>query len=192
VVVFTSDNGGLSTSEGSPTSNAPLRGGKGWLYEGGIREPLIVRMPGVTRSGGVCDTPVTSPDYFPTLLELARLPARPRQHPDGVSFVPLLKGRSLRRGPVFWHYPHYGNQGGAPGGAVRDGDWKLIEWHEDDSVELFNLKNDVSEQINLAPTMPKKAGELRKKLHAWRRGVGALMPTPNPVAQRQPAAKTKN
>jgi arylsulfatase A-like enzyme len=177
VVVFTSDNGGLSTSEGHPTSNLPLRAGKGWLYEGGVRVPLIVRAPGLARPGSVCDTPVTSPDFFPTLLALAGLPARPGQHLDGVSFVPSLKGDSLRRGPVFWHYPHYGNQGGAPGGAVRDGDWKLIEWYEDQSIELFNLKEDLGEQSNLATRRPDKVKELRAKLDAWRRDVGARMPT---------------
>ena len=127
VVVFMSDNGGLSTAEGHPTCNLPLRGGKGWLYEGGIREPMIIRAPGVTKAGSTCDTPVTSTDFYPTLLELAGLPLRPQQQVDGMSLVPLLKGDSLARGPLFWHYPHYGNQGGAPGGVVRDGDWKLID-----------------------------------------------------------------
>jgi arylsulfatase A-like enzyme len=183
VVVFTSDNGGLSTSEGHPTSNLPLRAGKGWLYEGGIREPLIVRAPGVTRPGSVCDTPVTSPDFYPTLLELAGLSPLPNQHVDGVSFVPLLRGADLSRGPIFWHYPHYGNQGGAPGGAVREGDWKLIEWYEDGRLELFDLRRDLSEQRNLASEQPAKARQLQVKLQAWRKAVGARMPAPNPHPQ---------
>ncbi len=181
VVVFMSDNGGLSTSEGHPTSNLPLRAGKGWLYEGGIREPWIVRAPGVTRPGSICDTPVISTDFFPTLLDLAGLPPEPAAHRDGVSLLPLLKGGRLARGPLFWHYPHYGNQGGAPGGAVRDGDWKLVEWYEDGRLELFNLREDLGEAANLAAREPEKVRSLHAKLKAWRAEVGALMPTPNPA-----------
>jgi len=180
IIVFTSDNGGLSTSEGHPTSNLPFRAGKGWLYEGGIREPWIMVVPGVTRPGAVCDTPVTSTDFFPTLLELAGLPLRPECHRDGISLVPLLRGQTLDRGPVFWHYPHYGNQGGAPSGAVRDGDWKLIEWYEDASVELYNLRQDPGEHRNLAAREPARVNALREKLRAWRADVGARMPAPNP------------
>ena len=179
IVIFTSDNGGLSTAEGHPTSNLPLRGGKGWLYEGGIREPMIFRVPGVTKPGSVCETPVMSTDFYPTLLELAGLPLRPQQHVDGMSLVPLLKGDALARGPLFWHYPHYGNQGGAPGGVVRDGDWKLIEWYEG-SVELYNLTNDLGETNNLAAKNPAKLKELQAKLAAWRKEVSAILPTANP------------
>ncbi len=181
VVVFTSDNGGLSTSEGHPTSNLPLRGGKGWPYEGGIRTPWIIRAPGVAKPGSVCETPVITTDLYPTLLELAGLPQAPEQHRDGESLVPLLKGSDLPRvAPLFWHYPHYGNQGGAPCGAVRDGDWKLIEWYEDGSLELFNRANDRSEQNNLITENPAKARELHARLVAWRADVQAVMPTPNP------------
>jgi arylsulfatase A-like enzyme len=127
-VFFMSDNGGLSTSEGSPTCNLPLRGGKGWLYEGGIREPLLVRWPGVTAPGATCDVPVVSTDFYPTMLAMAGLPLRPQQHLDGRSLVPLLEGKKeLDREAIYWHYPHYGNQGGFPGGAIRMGDWLLIE-----------------------------------------------------------------
>ena len=191
IVVFMSDNGGLATAEGHPTSNLPLRGGKGWPYEGGIREPWFISAPGVTRPGSVCDTPVTSTDFYPTLLELGRLSLNPRQHCDGVSLLPLLRGGKLQRGPLFWHYPHYGNQGGAPCGAVRDGDWKLIEWYEDSEVELFNLSDDPGEQRDLAPTNPDKARELQAKLAAWRRSVKALMPTPNPDFSGKPATPPK-
>ena len=186
IVVFMSDNGGLSTSEGHPTSNLPFRAGKGWLYEGGIREPWIIRAPGVTSPGSLCDTPVTSTDFYPTLLELAGLPLQRRQQTDGVSLVPLLKGGELARGPLFWHYPHYGNQGGAPGGAVRDGDWKLIEWYEDGSLELFNLRDDPGEKNNLADANPEKVKALRARLAAWRTDVKAVMPSRNPAF---PAAK---
>lgn len=180
IVVFTSDNGGLSTSEGSPTSNTPLRGGKGWPYEGGVREPLIVAAPGVAKAGSVSATPVTSPDFYPTLLELAGLPVQPKQHQDGVSFAKSLRGEKQARGPIYWHYPHYGNQGGAPCAAVRDGDWKLIEWYEDGSVELFNLAKDLSEKNNLSTSEPARTKALLEKLRAWRKEVGAKMPTPNP------------
>ncbi len=180
VVIFMSDNGGLSTSEGSPTSNLPLRAGKGWMYEGGIREPMIIRAPGLTQAGSVCDEPVVSTDFYPTMLELAHLPLRPEQHRDGVSLVPLLQGRRMTRGPIFWHYPHYGNQGGAPTGAVRDGNWKLIEWYEDGRLELFDLSRDIGEKYNVARLYPEKTKELAAKLKAWRRETGAKMPTPNP------------
>jgi arylsulfatase A-like enzyme len=182
LVVFTSDNGGLSTSEGHPTSNLPLRGGKGWLYEGGIREPMIVRWPGVTKAGLVLDTIVTSPDFYPSILEATGIPDAADHRSDGLSFVPLLrqgeKADAPSRGPVFWHYPHYGNQGGAPGGAVRDGDWKLIEWYGGGPLELYNLKDDPSEARNLAEEHPEKRDALAKELTAWRTEVGAKMPTP--------------
>lgn len=189
IVVFMSDNGGLSTAEGHPTSNLPLRAGKGWLYEGGIREPWIIRAPGVTKPGSTCDTPVTSTDFYPTLLELVGLPLLPQQHVDGVSLVPLLKGDPLARGPLFWHYPRYGNQGGAPGAAVRDGDWKLIEWYEDRDPELFNLRNDLEESHNVTAANPAKVKELQAKLAAWRADVGAVLPTPNPNYDPNPKPK---
>ena len=181
IVVFMSDNGGLATAEGLPTSNLPLRGGKGWPYEGGIREPMIIVAPGIAKPGSVCEVPVISTDFYPTLLQFAGLPLKPEQHRDGVSFAPLLKGEPMQRGkPLFWHYPHYGNQGGAPYGAVREGDWKLINWYEDDSKELYNLREDIGEKHNLTGTHPEIVKELREKLIAWRKEVGAIMPTPNP------------
>ena len=181
IVIFTSDNGGLSTSEGAPTSNAPLRAGKGWLYEGGIREPLLIKWPGVIARGALCDTPVISPDFYPTILEMAGLPLRPQQRRDGLSLMPLLKQTgSLPARPQFWHYPHYGNQGGSPGGAIRLGDWKLIEFFEDMRVELYNLKNDIGEQSNLAASSPERVKELRDQLHAIRQETGGLMPVANP------------
>jgi len=182
VVVFMSDNGGLSTSEGHPTCNMPLRAGKGWLYEGGIREPMIVRWPGTTKPGSLCHEPVTSTDFYPTMLEMADLPAKPRQHCDGMSLAGLLKkpDAKLKPRPLFWHYPHYGNQGGSPGGAVRMGRWKLIEFYEDDHVELYDLAKDIGENKNLAAKMPEKAAELREMLDDWRKSLNAAMPTPNP------------
>jgi arylsulfatase A-like enzyme len=181
VVIFMSDNGGLSTAEGWPTSNVPLRAGKGWLYEGGIREPMIIKWPGVVKPQSTCSEPVTSTDFYPTMLEMAGLPLKPKQHIDGVSLVPLLKGKEkLRREAIFWHYPHYGNQGGSPGGAVRAGDYKLIEFYEDSRAELYNLKADISEKKNLSGKMPDKAAKLHKILQTWRKDVNAQMPTLNP------------
>jgi arylsulfatase A-like enzyme len=179
VVIFMSDNGGLSTSEGHPTSNLPLRAGKGWLYEGGIREPLIIRWPGVVKPGTQCDVPVTSTDFYPTMLEMAGLPWRSEQHVDGVSLMPLLMGRgSLPPRSLYWHYPHYGNQGGSPGAAIRDGDYKLIEFFEDSRLELYDLRTDIGETRNLAAGMPEKVQILADKLHAWQRDVGARFPKP--------------
>ncbi len=176
VVVFTSDNGGLATSEGHPTSNLPYRAGKGWPYEGGIRVPWIVRAPGVTKAGSTCPTPVSSIDFLPTILDLAGV-AAPAGPIDGRSLVPLLEGSRLDRGPLFWHYPHYGNQGGAPCAAVRDGDWKLIAWYEGGPPELYNLRDDPGERADLAASNPVIRDELARRLDAWRESVGARMPT---------------
>ena len=165
IVVFFSDNGGLSTSEGHPTSNLPLRGGKGWLYEGGIRVPCIVNWPGQGRSGSVVDEPIISTDFYPTILEMAGLPARPGQHQDGVSLAPLVAGNeTFNREAIYWHFPHYSNHGmQSPGGAIRQGDYKLLEYFENDTVQLFDLKNDIGEQRDLAQTCPAKVAELRAK-----------------------------
>ncbi|MGY8768273.1 MAG: sulfatase [Pirellulales bacterium] len=173
VVFFMSDNGGLSTSEGSPTSNLPLRGGKGWLYEGGIREPWIIHWPGVTKPGSVEDTPVISNDFFPTILDIAGIPVKSGQV-DGVSLVSLLKqSSSLSDRLLYWHYPHYSNQGGIPGGAVRDGDWKLIERYEDGSVNLYNLKEDIGERNDVAAKHTDRANRMRTQLHNWYKEVDA-------------------
>lgn len=180
LVIFTSDNGGLSTSEGWPTSNLPLRGGKGWMYEGGIREPLLARWPAVIKPGAVIDAPVSSPDFFPTLLEVAGAKPLPGQVLDGVSLMPLFRGGSLPDRPLFWHYPHYGNQGGAPSAAIRRDGWKLIEWLEDGRVELFHIAADLGEQTDLAAREPKRVAELQAELHDWQKRVGARFTTPNP------------
>ena len=182
VVIFMSDNGGLSTvPREAPTSNLPLRAGKGWLYEGGIREPMIIKWQGVVRRGSVCREPVTSTDFYPTMLEMAGLPLMPEQHVDGVSLMPLLKNEGkLKRKAIYWHYPHYHGSGNRPSGAVRAGDYKLIEWYEDNSVELYNLRNDMGEKHDLAKEMPEKAAELRRMLHQWRRQMKAKMPALGP------------
>jgi len=181
VIFFMSDNGGLSTAEGWPTANLPLRAGKGWLYEGGLREPLIIRWPGVARPGTVCDTPVVSDDFYPTILAMAGLPLRPQQHQDGTSLVPLLRdGAAPPRDALCWHYPHYSNQGGTPGSAIREGDWKLIEFFDSGRAELYNLRDDLGEKNDLAAKMPDRVAALRRRLAEWRDRVGAQVPAPNP------------
>jgi arylsulfatase A-like enzyme len=183
VVIFTSDNGGLSVKEGPntpATSNAPLRAGKGYLYEGGIREPLLVRWPGATKAGSTCDVPVCSIDFYPTILEAAGA-KRGGGAVDGVSLVPLLRqAGEPRRDALYWHYPHYSNQGGKPGGAVRQGRYKLIESYEDGNLELYDLREDVGEANDLARKLPEKTRELHRLLREWRTAVGAQMPAPNP------------
>jgi arylsulfatase A-like enzyme len=183
LIVFTSDNGGLATAEGSPTSNLPLRAGKGWLYEGGIRVPTIIRWPGVTTPGSTSPEPVISNDYYPTFLEAANQSSPPDASIDGISLVPLLRGERIQRRPIYWHYPHYGNQGGLPGSAVRDGRWKLIEWHEDGATELYDLQADPSETQNVAERHPDMTARMRASLASWRADVGAKMPTPHPAFQ---------
>ncbi len=176
VVFFLSDNGGAS----EVTSNAPLRAGKCFLFEGGIRVPLIVSWPGMVEAGSVSHVPVTSTDFYPTILELAGIPLMPEQHLDGISFVRLLHGEtSLGRKDLFWHYPHY-EGGWEPSSAIRSGDWKLIDFYEEARVELYNLKNDVGEYHDLAETYPDLTHSLRQKLHAWREEVNANNPSPNP------------
>ncbi len=178
-IIFISDNGGLSTAEGSPPSNIPLRAGKGWLYEGGIREPMIIKWPNVTHPGSVCHEPVISTDFYPTMLEMAGLPLKPVQHVDGLSLVALLKQKaSLPRKALYWHYPHFHGGGGKPSGSVRAGDYKLIEFFEDNHVELYNLNNDLSENNEISAENPQKVEELRNMLHEWRKEVNAITPTP--------------
>ncbi|PHS11200.1 MAG: hypothetical protein COA78_10200 [Blastopirellula sp.] len=196
LVIFFSDNGGMSGANvGNPnriipnnkldvafaTSNLPLRGAKGWLYEGGVRVPMIVKWPGLAKQPAECDVPVISTDFYPSILEMAGLPALPQQHADGVSFTAALQDKPFTRKPIYWHFPHYSNHGmQPPSGAVRAGDYKLIEYFENNTVQLFNLKNDIGEQTDLAATEPAKADELRTLLHQWRTEVGAKMNVSNP------------
>jgi arylsulfatase A len=182
IVIFTSDNGGnLGGGRQRITSNAPLRLGKGSAYEGGVRVPLVVRWPGVTRAGSTCDVPVISVDLYPTLLSAAGIAPQSTQVLDGESLVPLLKeAGELKRDAIYWHYPHYHPGSATPYGAVRQGDYKLIEFYEDGHLELYNLKDDLSESHDLASRQPQRAADMRRKLDDWRRQVAAQMPTPNP------------
>jgi arylsulfatase A-like enzyme len=194
VVFFFSDNGGYANA----TSMEPLRGSKGMLYEGGIRVPMIVRWPGVTRPGGVCDMPVIGIDFYPTMLEMAGAPQPPGQVLDGLSIVPLLRGeKTLNRKAIFWHFPAYLEPYNdkqwpwrtTPAGAVRQGDFKLIEFFEDGKIELYNLKSDLGEKNNLADMMPDKARELLQTLIEWRKSVDAPVPTEK-NQDYDPAART--
>ncbi|MFH1762978.1 MAG: sulfatase [Gemmatimonadota bacterium] len=184
VVLFMSDNGGLSTLAGErtgPTANAPLRAGKGWLYEGGIRVPMIIRWPGRVEAGVECPVPVQSTDFFPTMLEMAGAAAVAAGPLDGSSLVPLLTGSGdLRRDAIFWHFPHYHGSGNRPSGAIRMGRWKLLEWFEDGAVELYDLEADPGEHEDRAGVEPVRVRELLGRLQAWRRDVGANMPREDP------------
>jgi len=195
IVVFFSDNGGLEKS----AKQTPLRSGKANLYEGGIRVPLIVRWPGVVKVGSTCDEPVISVDFFPTILDILSLRNTTRNQLDGVSILPLLRQTGgLGRQAIYWHYPHYHSAGLGPSGAVRAGDYKLIEWFDKticgagDEFELYDLRRDIGEQKNLAKELPQKVGELSKALADWRRRVGAQMMTPNPGYDPDKAKKSKS
>lgn len=186
IVIFTSDNGGLATlpvtRNAPPTSNRPLRSGKGWPYEGGIRVPLAVRWPGEVEPGSTSEEPVSSIDFFPTILELADLDSQPDDSVDGMSLMPLLRqdASTLDREALYWHYPHYHGSDAPPSGAIRQGDYKLIEFFADPRVELYDLQSDPGEEEDVAPQQPERAIRLQRKLARWRRAVDAQMPAPNP------------
>lgn len=183
IICFTGDNGGVSSGDSYSSSELPYRGGKGRQWEGGIRVPFYIRAPGITQPGGTCATPVIHTDFYPTLLELAGLPLRPQQHVDGVSLLPLLKGGKIAPRPLFWHYPHYGNQGGEPSSIIRDGDWKLIHYWEDNRNELYHLPEDVGEQHDLAKPEAARTAQLWSELQVWLQETGAKLPQPNPDYQ---------
>ena len=201
IIIFTSDNGGMSASNqyrgiNHPrqtldsqfaSSNLPLRGAKGWNYEGGIRVPLIVHWPNNIRANSRSHAVVTGTDFYPTLLEMLKLPALPDQHVDGRSFVPALKEEDYDRGPIYWHFPHYSNHGyQSPNGAIRSGRYKLIEYYENGTVQLFDLQNDLGEKNDLAKSDPETTQKLQKMLQDWRKEVDAKMPYPK-TATSKPA-----
>ncbi|MCG8650608.1 MAG: sulfatase, partial [Pirellulales bacterium] len=193
LVVFTSDNGGLTQRFGKHdgyTENLPLRRGKGSAYEGGVRVPAIARWPAVTRVGQVCRQPIMTIDYFPTFLAAAGISPETEQKIDGQNILPLLGNvREQLDRDLYWHYPHYHAGGDGPYSAIRAGDYRLIEFHEDRSVRLFHLPTDVGETTDLAAQMPAKATQLRNRLWSWRESVGAQMPTENPRHDPQRAAQ---
>ncbi len=195
IVCFTADNGGVSAGDGKATCNLPLRGGKGRQWEGGIREPYYVRYPPKVSAGSTTAVPVTGADWYPTLLDLAGLPPRPSQHADGQSLVPVLTGGTLPPRPLYWHYPHYGNQGGEPSSILQDGDWKLIHYYEDGRNELYNIVTDVGEQQDLAAAHPDRVASMWRQLEDWLESLSVEYPVPNPAfdaseAERE-AAQTR-
>ncbi len=204
LVIFTSDNGGVGgyRREGvhatDITNNAPLKGGKGMLYEGGVRVPYIFRWPGTIDAGGTCAVPINTVDLYPTLLELCGGRAASDHPLDGTSYAGLLADPNVAaatRDPIYWHFPGYLGSGDdtwrtLPVGAIRAGDWKLLEFFEDGRLELYNLADDIGETRNLADDMPERTADMHKRLIAWRESVGAPMPTKN--ANRQPPRPTKN
>jgi len=184
LIIFTSDNGGLSTLTAdrgvAPTSVKPLRAGKGWCYEGGIRVPLIIRMPGLTTPGTFSDIPVISCDYYPTVLEIAGLSMMPEQHVDGISLVPLFKeGGSIEREVLFWHFPHYHGSSWTPGSALRHNEWKLIEFYDWEKTELYNLQDDPGEERDLSPNFPGIVLEMKQKLRQIQEDTHASFPVSN-------------
>ncbi len=189
VVIFTSDNGGVSSGDAFATSNLPLRGGKGRQWEGGIREPFYVVAPGVAKPGSTSSTPVTGADFYPTMLELAGLPLNKKQHADGQSLVPLLKGQSIANRPLYWHYPHYGNQGGEPSSIIRRDNWKLIHYWEDDRNELYNLQSDPYEKRDVINDNEQLAAEMYDQLIGYLGEVGARIPARDPRYDPQRAQK---
>ncbi|MEM8955043.1 MAG: sulfatase [Verrucomicrobiota bacterium] len=206
VVIFFSDNGGMAAMNvGNParilpedaidtayaTSSLPLRGAKGWLYEGGIRVPLIIKWPGHGDAGTECNTPVSSVDFFPTILDMIGSADDINADLEGVSLTSLVQGDPIDDRAIYWHFPHYSNHGmQSPAGAIREGKYKLIEYFENGTLQLFDLENDIGEQNDLSQAEPAKAKALQKKLHQWRKTVGAQMMEPNP--EYDPALKTED
>ena len=181
LVVFSSDNGGLSTAEGSPTTNDPLRAGKGWLYEGGIRVPVIMRWPAKIAAGQVSDVPVNTVDFYPTFANAIRQSNQKDQGVDGEDILKLIaKPDRAKKRTMYWHYPHYSNQGGKPGSAIIQYPFKLIQNHEDNSLELYNLASDISETNNLAKTNPAILKKFQHKLQQWLLRNKAKFPDKNP------------
>ena len=192
VVIFTSDNGGVIHAGKPPaTSNLPLRAGKGYPYEGGIREPLIIKVPGIAKPGSVCDAPTITMDFFPTIAALAGVPEAGKTAVDGRDLTPLLKGApKLDRDTLCWHYPHYwAGKVITPYSIIRSGDLKLIHWYENDTWELYNIADDLGEKNDLAAMQPEKVAELRAKLEAWLKETGAQLPVPRPAEPIEPATK---
>lgn len=181
IIVFTSDNGGVAAGDNFSTSNKPLRAGKGYQFEGGIREPYFIKVPGLTKGGEMIDDPVSGTDFYPTLLELSGSELLPKEHNDGISLLPLLKGEVLPERSLIWHFPHYGNQGGEPSSIIRRGEWKLIHYYEDGRKELYNLADDLGETTDLSTKFPEKVENLGKELFDYLSEVGAKYATPDPA-----------
>lgn len=177
IVIFTSDNGGVASGDAFSTSNLPERGGKGYQWEGGIREPFFIKIPWLKNAPKKIDVPVIGTDFYPTILDFADIPLIPSQHVDGVSLKPLFNGKAIAQRKLFWHYPHYGNQGGEPSSMMRDGDWKVIHYYEDGRDELYNLKEDPGEQNDIAEKNPELTEKMRGELDSYLNETHAKKPT---------------
>ncbi|NNE91029.1 MAG: sulfatase [Verrucomicrobiales bacterium] len=180
VVIFTSDNGGVSSGDGFATACLPMRGGKGRQWEGGIRQPYYIAWPGKTDDGGTTDVLATGMDFYPTILDIAGLDQRPEQHLDGVSLAAVLGGGKIPARDLFWHYPHYGNQGGEPSAMMMNQDFKLIHYFEDGRNELYDVKQDIGERTDLSEKFPEDTKSMLRVLKEWQAEVGADLPTDNP------------
>jgi arylsulfatase A-like enzyme len=185
IVVFTSDNGGVSAGDAFATSNLPLRGGKGYQFEGGIREPYFIKVPWLDIDGKKSDIPVTGTDFYPTLLELSGAELKPEEHSDGLSLVPVLNGMDLPERALIWHYPHYGNQGGEPSSIIRKGEWKLIHYYEDGREELYNLERDPEENMDVSVMNPELVKRLSDQLFAFLNEVEANYPEKDPQYSKE-------
>ena len=192
VVIFTSDNGGVSSGDDFATACLPMRGGKGRQWEGGIRQPYYIAYPGVTDGGGTTNVAATGTDFYPTILDIAGLDLKPAQHLDGASLEGVLRGDQPEGEPrdLFWHYPHYGNQGGEPSAIIMRGDWKLIHYFEDDRRELYNVADDVGETSDLAKAEPDRVAKMAAALEEWQKEVGAAFPSPKPDWDPEAYAKS--
>ncbi len=178
LIIFSADNGGLSTAEGSPTCNLPVAEGKGWTKDGGVRVPMVCYWKDQIKPNTTCEIPMTTPDIFATIAEVCGANVDD-PNIDGVSLMPIFKNEKFEERPIFWHYPHYGNQGGTPGSAVRLGDYKLIEYFEDGHFELYNLKEDVGEKTDISGIETEKFAELKTLLKNWQVDVTAIFPKQN-------------
>lgn len=181
IVCFTSDNGGVSSGDAYATSNLPLRGGKGRQWEGGIREPFYIKAPSFTKQASINSTPVSGIDWYPTILELCHVSVPQEQDIDGVSLAPLLQGKKIKKRSLFWHYPHYGNQGGEPSSIIMEGNWKLIHYHEDGRNELYNLALDIGEQNDLFLDEQYRASQMKQRLDQWLKQTNAKFPSKDPA-----------
>lgn len=189
IVIFTSDHGGVAAGDDYATSNRPLRGGKGYQYEGGLRVPYFISVPWMEHRGTESDTPVIGTDFYPTILDLVGAEPRPEEHQDGVSLLPLLEGEEIPDRPLYWHYPHYGNQGGRPSSMIREGKWKLVRYHADSSEVLFNLEEDLRERHELSDQHPQVVERLSQKLSNYLLETGAKYPRTDPQYDPQKEAQ---
>ncbi len=191
IIIFTSDNGGVVAGDNFSTSLKPLKGGKGMQWEGGTRVPYIIYNPMASYAQSIHDEPVIGMDIYPTILDFVGAKLRPSQHIDGVSLKPLLEGHTPAERNLYWHYPHYGNQGGEPSSIVRSGDWKLIYYHEDGRRELYNLASDIGETTDLYTTETQVAERLRRDLDSWLKECDAKFPTPDPIYNKAASDKAR-